>query len=334
MFTRLILAAFATSLLVPTVGCHRWCRRDRVRDDPAPRTRIPSSTGPGIYLDEPVPTAPGGGGSGGDSLPPPVIPDSRGSFRIEPTTPTSPWDPAPSKSLFRPDAPAPTPVPKSPSGSEFLLPESSGGSGPPSSIDIPSARRPVQGYLGEPVRPPQAAPSTDRTPPPSSRSDRPAVANESISRSPVGLPGFTPVPGRPQVASGGKPTLDGFDRLKANGYRTVVYLHAPGTNTTAARDLAEARGLKFVPIAVSPGTLRKAYETFAAAVEDRTARPVYVADADGGRAGPLWYLLFRTADLQGDDVARIKAAPLGLGEAVTEEQKQFWIAIQDFLANR
>ena len=89
-----------------------------------------------------------------------------------------------------------------------------------------------------------------------------------------------------------------------------------------------------MPIAVSPGTLQKAFDEFAAAVADRGNRPLYVIDEDGTRAGSLWYLLFRTRDLLSDDTARLRAAPLGLTEAATEEQKQFWIAVQDFLAKR
>ena len=100
------------------------------------------------------------------------------------------------------------------------------------------------------------------------------------------------------------------------------------------RDLAQTRGLRFVPIAVSPGALPKAFDEFAAAVDDRGSRPLYVIDETGVRAGSLWYLLFRTRDLLGDDTARLRAAPLGLTEAATEEQKQFWIAVQDLLAKR
>jgi len=147
----------------------------------------------------------------------------------------------------------------------------------------------------------------------------------------AGLPGYVTVAGHEGVAAGRKPTLEGFDALKAYGFRTVVYLHAPGADVAPARDLAQQRGLRFVPIAVSPGTLKPAFEDFTAALANK---PVYVADEDGTRAGGLWYLLFRTQDLLGDDAARVRARPLGLADAVTEEQKQLWVAIQDYLAKR
>ena len=142
------------------------------------------------------------------------------------------------------------------------------------------------------------------------------------------------MPSYERVANGRRPTIDGFDALKANGFRTLVYLHAPSANVSAARDLAEKRGLRFVPIAVSPTTLRTALDEFTVIVTDRAARPVYVADEDGVRSGALWYLVFRTTDILGDDAARLRATPLGLTEATTEEQKQFWLAIQNLLAKR
>jgi hypothetical protein len=160
------------------------------------------------------------------------------------------------------------------------------------------------------------------------------MLDDPTTRAPVGLPGYARVPGRDGVASGRQPGLDGFDWLKANGFKTVVYLHAPSADFAPVRELATARGLRFVPIAISPGTLQKAFDEFAAVVEDRGNRPLYVIDEDGARAGSLWYLLFRTRDLLGDDTARLRASPLGLNEAATEEQKQFWIAVQDYLAKR
>lgn len=164
--------------------------------------------------------------------------------------------------------------------------------------------------------------------------EAPLQPGDTSSRSVNSLSGYATVAGYDRVANGRRPAVDGFDALKANGFRTVAYLHAPGANVTAARDLAEKRGLRFVPIAVAPATLRTALDEFTLLVTDRAARPLYIADEDGVRSGALWYLVFRTTDLLGDDAARLRATPLGLTETTTEEQKQFWLAIQNVLAKR
>lgn len=147
----------------------------------------------------------------------------------------------------------------------------------------------------------------------------------------TGLPGFVKVENG--LASGRKPTLDGFDSLKRIGYRTVVYLHPAGADVSAARDVAEARGLKFVAIEATPEKLGPGVAAFNAAVGDKANRPVYVFDDDGVRAGALWYLHFRTADAMNDDAARVRARPLGL-TSEGDEAKAFNLAIQRYLETR
>ena len=338
MMRRLLIGGMALGLTLGGSACHH-CKKNRDRDCCPP-------SGSGTYLGEPVP----GRGSTipptsvpttppsampGDPLPPPVLPDSRGSFRIDPQAPTDPWDPTPTAPSFRSDLPpASVPAPARPGKTELLAPDPLPGGVAP---EIPlSGKTDTRAFLGEPVRP---AGGTDLPPKPGAAAAPPAGKTERMiddptTRAPVGLPGYVRVPGRDGVASGRRPGLDGFDWLKNNGFRTVVYLHAPSADFAPVRGLAESRGLRFVPIAVSPGTLPKAFAEFAAAVDDRSHRPLYVIDEDGARAGSLWYLLFRTRDLLGDDTARLRAAPLGLAEAATEEQKQFWIAVQDYLAKR
>ncbi len=335
MVQRLMLGGVALGLLLGGAAC-RHCKSYKGRD-----CCPPSAGGP--YLGEPLP---GGGGSTipptsvpttppsampAEPLPPPVLPDSRGSFSIDPRTPPGPWDPAPTGPSDLPAAPAPAPTPGK---TELLNPDPLPGGVAP---EVPLSRKPdTGGLLEEPVR---AVGGTDLPPKTTTERAKPSGKTERFlddpaTRSPVGLPGYTRVPGHDGVTAGRKPTLDGFDWLKSNGFKTVVYLHAPSADFAPARDLATARGLKFVPVAVAPGTLAKAFDEFAAAVADGGNRPLYVIDEDGSRAGGLWYLLFRTRDLLGDDTARLRAAPLGLTEATTEEQKRMWIAVQDVLAKR
>ena len=146
------------------------------------------------------------------------------------------------------------------------------------------------------------------------------------------MPGYTPVAGVAQVAAGRKPTPAGFDTLKRDGYQSILYVHAPGTDTSAAAELAAKRGLKLTPLAVAPETLPNDLRAFTRALADPANRPLYVVDESGVRAGSLWYLYFRNHDYNGDEAARVRATPLGLpGDATTEEAKTFWIAVQKAL---
>ena len=59
---------------------------------------------------------------------------------------------------------------------------------------------------------------------------------------------------------------------------------------------------------------------------DRRNRPAYVFADNPVRAGAVWYLHFRNVDAQDNDVARLRAKPLGLSE-LDEEGKAFALAI-------
>jgi protein tyrosine phosphatase (PTP) superfamily phosphohydrolase (DUF442 family) len=144
----------------------------------------------------------------------------------------------------------------------------------------------------------------------------------------TGLPGFTKV--EDGLASGFKPDLDGFSSLKQVGYRTVIYLYPTGKDVSAVQDLAEKRGLTFIPIETTPERLAAARAEFNAAVKDKAVRPAYVFDDDRVRAGALWYLYFLSKSMN-DDAARVRAKPLGLSDRTTEG-RAFELAIQNYLA--
>jgi uncharacterized protein YfiM (DUF2279 family) len=132
--------------------------------------------------------------------------------------------------------------------------------------------------------------------------------------------------------AGGKPALDGFDSLKAAGFRGVVYLHAAGADVAAVKDMASTRDLNFVAIETTPETLADASKQFDRVAADRLTRPAYVFADDAPRAGAVWYLHFRTAG-EGDDVARLRAKALGLSEQ-GDEGRAFALAIQRVLETK
>jgi protein tyrosine phosphatase (PTP) superfamily phosphohydrolase (DUF442 family) len=170
---------------------------------------------------------------------------------------------------------------------------------------------------------------------PASQTAEPPIANKVPVSAPTaavaGLPGFTKI--KDGVATGRKPALDGFDALKRTGYRTVVYLHPAGADTSAPREVAEKRGLGFVAVETTPEKLPAAYEAVSAAIAEKAGRPVYVFDDDGMRAGAVWYLHFRLVDLESVEVAKIRARAIGLPED-GDEPRAFWAAIKQYLAAR
>jgi len=211
---------------------------------------------------------------------------------------------------------------------------------PAPSFSAPPA--PPSNYLGPPVGPKPSGPETLYPDPlPGGPSSRPATSGvlgapvKSLSAEPpkapaAGLSGYTKV--NDGLYAGGKPTLAGFDSLKAARVRTVVYLHAAGADVAAVKDMASTRELTVVAIETTPETLADASKQFDRVAADRTARPVYVFADDAPRAGAVWYLHFRNADA-GDDVARLRAKALGLNDQ-GEEGRAFALAIQRVLETK
>ncbi|MBN9120032.1 MAG: hypothetical protein J0I06_12860 [Planctomycetes bacterium] len=232
----------------------------------------------------------------------------------------------------------PAGVPTTPGGPSPAPPVTPGGSGylPPAAV-TPPGPAPAPNGGGPQVLFPDPLPGSSSSRPgqPGAPSiiGGPAKPTAEPPKAPAatGLPGYTKV--KDGLFAGGKPTLDGFDSLKNAGFRTVIYLHAAGADVSAVKDMASTRDLNFVAIETTPETLADANKQFDRLAGDRLTRPAYVFADDPVRAGAVWYLHFRTADALGDDVARLRARPLGLSDE-GEEGRNFSLAIQRILATR
>jgi len=303
MIRRTMIAATIAGVVFAS-GCRqRCCLNDPGRRPNPYRPQAPNS--PFLLPPAGVPTTPGP-----TPLPPPP---GGGNPFIPGVGPAPVVDPRnyPPPSFDLPPNPSPSPSAKP--APEVLLPDPLPGSGP-SRSSLPL--NPGIGVLGTPGRP-QAA--------------EPKLAANSPATIATGLPGFVRV--KDGFASGRKPALEGFDTLKRANYRTVVYMHAVGADTSAAKDVAEKRGLKFVPIETTPEKLADAVTQFNALAADKAVRPVYVFDDDGVRAGTVWFVHFRTSEAMNDDAARIRATPLGLTDQ-GDEAKAFAVATQRYLETR
>ncbi len=141
----------------------------------------------------------------------------------------------------------------------------------------------------------------------------PESTNSTSSKDPpASIPKFSTV--RKNIESGLKPLgAEGFDWLKANGYKTVLYLRLRGENTDEERKLVEDRLMTFKSIEVNPQLLEKdSAEEFFRTVQDANYLPMYVYGREEALTGGMWYLAFRLLDNESDDVARVRAGPLGL----------------------
>ena len=261
----------------------------------ARRADCSSDACPPVGLGEPVPPSRGG------RLPAADVPTAPGVYTVPPRQ-SSPTPPAeiPEVRGAAPDLPP----------REIVYPDP--GSKPAVSR-VPANPRPTPTI---PVLPPEGT-----------------TAQKPATPTPQTVSGFAPVPGHPGAFTGRKPTSGGFEAIRAAGAKSVVYVHPPEADPSAARELAEAQGLSFTALATSPETLRERLAQFGALVGDPTRRPVYVIDETEVRAGVLWYLVFRQTDFKGDDVAQVQATGLGLPrESAGGEASAFWTAAREILA--
>jgi protein tyrosine phosphatase (PTP) superfamily phosphohydrolase (DUF442 family) len=178
-------------------------------------------------------------------------------------------------------------------------------------------------------------------PPEASGSDKPSLPRVEAGSTtkeppllPVGISKFVQV--REKVANGLRPTLDdGLGWLQASGYKTVLYLHAPGSPDSADRQQVEKRGMKFIAMEVSSVTLsQKIVDEFNRIVGDSAGLPLFVYDTDGSLTGGLWYVHFRVAQGASDEEARKHARQVGLREDGEGGHKEMWQAAQKFMSDR
>lgn len=250
--------------------------------------------------------------------------------------------PPPGATIITPQRPAPPPgatiITPAPSGAapEVLTPA-------PPPPNTPPLNQTPSGY-GSIARAPDPAPTIRLLPPELGESvqqasaEEPAKAEKVESKAaapsptlPVGIPGFAAAIGE-KVANGRKPALEGLDWLKANGYKSAILIRKPGESDAADQRQFESRGMSFTSLELTLANLdRSVVEQFNQQVANPNRQPLFVYDADGSLAGPLWYLYFRRVERLDDDAARAKAERLGLkfGE---RDQRLSWLAIQDFLS--
>jgi protein tyrosine phosphatase (PTP) superfamily phosphohydrolase (DUF442 family) len=225
-----------------------------------------------------------------------------------------------------PDLPPPpgsgigsAPAPMGPSGNgntELLLPQA-----PPRSNYPPADFNTYETPKALPKAAPKASPEAPRARidedsksiganPPLPK-EEPAKEPSPMVKSASGIPGFGTI--KEGVFGGLRPEITGLDWLKENGYKTIVYLHAPSEDETTDRREVERRGMKFVSVPLKPETLdEKWMDDFNNLIRKTDEQPMFIYDKDGTMSGAVWYVHFRTAEFLTHDEAKLRANRLGL----------------------
>ena len=117
----------------------------------------------------------------------------------------------------------------------------------------------------------------------------------------------------PLLAGGSLPSAEGLAWLKEKGYRTLVDLRPRTEVESTFPDQVSDNGMIYVAIPfgldpINPTRLARFNDLIAQADQ----RPLYFCDADGRRAGLIWYMRLRSRDHEDPAAARAKTEELGL----------------------
>jgi len=227
-----------------------------------------------------------------------------------PTTPTQPWTPQEHQA----ETPKWKPVPQEQERE------------PSAKLYPPESTRPT------PTTPPLSIPPRQTQEPPK---EQPKVVEKETEKEPsafpVDIPQFVSVKDR--IAAGQKPRPEGVTWLRERGYRTVLYLKAPGEDDAATRRLIESKGLTYQALEVSPETIKQGLvEDFNRQVAAPNALPIFVYDKDGTLAGAVWFLHFQTTDKLNREKALDELTRLGFKPDEEGTQKELWLAVQSYLS--
>ena len=97
---------------------------------------------------------------------------------------------------------------------------------------------------------------------------------------------------RPGLATGGKPSAEALERLKAQGFRTVVDLRTEAEGAATEKKAVEAQGLRYVSVPISPASFGTAdVEAVAKILKDTEAAPVLLHCASANRVGAVWMVM-------------------------------------------
>jgi uncharacterized protein (TIGR01244 family) len=133
-----------------------------------------------------------------------------------------------------------------------------------------------------------------------------------------------------QICTGGQPTLEQLETLKAQGVRAVINLRLPSEHN-AAEEEARVKQLRMryinIPVDREAPTAEQA-ETFLKALRDPKNRPAFIHCAAANRVGAFWMIYRVVADGWTIEKAEEEARKVGMRGA---RLRQFAL---DYIASR
>ena len=225
--------------------------------------------------------------------------------------------PEPTKRSARGTKPAPAPAPAAAELSDPL------DNLPP--IELPADL--TRNHLTPPAPSSPAKPLAREAAAPGSLSPLASKAAEALAPGADIAPGIHRFGGvESKLAGGSLPDSSGLDWLVEMGYKTVLDLREDSDlSPTFVADVAR-RGLRYVALPISLKTVDQEHVSrFQFEISLADARPLFFCDADGTRAGVMWYIRRVMLDKVDPLIARRDAEELGLNDT------KFWRAAESYL---
>jgi uncharacterized protein (TIGR01244 family) len=149
----------------------------------------------------------------------------------------------------------------------------------------------------------------------------PLAAQVPEAVDPALVPNYTVV--RPGLAAAGRPSEQGLQQLKAQGFRTVIDLRAAGEEGLAEeKALLESQGLRYVHVPLTAASFSAAdVDQVQAVLEDPAAAPVLLHCASANRVGAVWAVIQARAGKPMDE-ALAEGKRVGLRSASMIEAAQ------------
>jgi protein tyrosine phosphatase (PTP) superfamily phosphohydrolase (DUF442 family) len=130
-----------------------------------------------------------------------------------------------------------------------------------------------------------------------------------------------------KLAGGSVPAPEGLKWLVDKGYRTILDLRESTEVPPSFIADVTNLGLRYVALPISLKTIDRGHvDRFNFEIATGEARPLFFFDADGTRAGALWYIRRITVDHVDHQIARREAEDLGLFN------KNYWAAATGYVA--
>ena len=294
---------------------------------PAPTESLPSNL-------EPIPSAtpgppPSGSGPAGEASPAQGAKPSTSKTNYEAFRHKSGQGQSRPGALARSAAPSPEPTKRSAQGPKRApVPAASDSSDP---LDnLPPIELPADLTRSNPSPPAPTSPAkllAREGFAPGSISPLAAKAAEALPPGTDVAPGIRRFGGvESKLAGGSLPDSSGLDWLVEMGYKTVLDLREDSDlSPTFVADVAR-RGLRYVALPISLKTVDQEHVSrFQFEISLANARPLFFCDADGTRAGVMWYIRRVTLDKVDPLIARRDAEELGLNDT------KFWRAAESYL---